>query len=260
MNLNLPEKYRIAIEAAIEASGIVIHFFENQGFNTQFKLDNSPVTQADLNSSLLIIEKLSSTNIPVLSEEGEEILYKERKKWKQLWVVDPLDGTKEFIKGSTEFTINIGLVEDGKPIFGVIAVPVSNLIYFGGKDIGSFKFNFNEETIENAIKLPVNRTPQNNLMVTGGGKPPENFYKDFEFISKNFNEISFVKISSALKFCKIADGEIDVYPRNYPCMEWDTAAGHAIVQGIGKEIYQANNGEILSYNKESLYVPYFILV
>ena len=253
------EKYRIAIEAAIEASEIVMQFFESKAYRTEFKKDDSPVTQADLNASISIIKKLESTQIPVLSEEGEKIPYSERKKWAELWIVDPLDGTKEFIKGSKEFTVNIGLVKDGLPIFGVIAVPASNLVYFGGREMGSFKFDFNNQTIETAIRLPLIKSPNNQLVVTGGGKPPEHFYINSNYITKPFDTSSFFKMSSALKFCEIAEGGIDVYPRNYPCMEWDTAAGHALVQGIGKDMYNIQKESVLLYNKKDLHVPFFIL-
>lgn len=257
--MELPEIYKIAIEASMKASEIVMQYFGNQSFETEIKEDNSPVTDADISSSELITSILRGTNIPILSEEGIEVAYQERKKWNKLWIVDPLDGTKEFIKGTHEFTINIGLVENGAPIFGVIAHPPSKKVYFGNKEMGSWMFNYQSGSYENAIKLPLKETPDEELIVTGGKNTGTEFYEDSDLIEKEFDEVFFKKISSALKFCKIAEGIADIYPRNYPCMEWDTAAGHAIVHGVGKDLYEIESGKVMEYNKENLYVPNFLL-
>ena len=257
--VELPYIYKIAIEACVEASELIMKYFDSQQFYTKIKQDNSPVTNADVESSDLIVSYLKQTKIPILSEEGVKILYEERKKWNQLWIVDPLDGTKEFIRGANEFTVNVGLVEKGKPIFGVIAHPSSRNIYFGGKAYGSRMYNYQSSSMVQAINLPIENTQPKKLIVTGGRKTSLDFYANSNLVKKEYENISFKKISSALKFCKIAEGYADIYPRDYPCMEWDTAAGHALVQGIGKNLYEINTKKEICYNKEDLYVPNFLL-
>ena len=257
--MKLTNIHTIAFEAAKEASVLIMEIFNEGDFETQVKKDNSLLTKADLESSRIIIERLKKTGISILSEEDESNEFSKRKDWDLMWVVDPLDGTWGFVHGKKEFTVNIGLVKNGKPIFGVIAVPATQEIYFGGGEFGAFRFNFSNQSYVEAIKLPIYSTPEDTLVVTGGGSIPPSFFEDFRFITKKYDSISFIKVASALKFCLIAEGKMDVYPRNYPCMEWDTAAGHAIINGVGKELYDSDTSSVISYNREDLHVPFFIL-
>ena len=241
-----------------------MQIYRSGNFKTEIKADNSPVTLADKNSSDIIIKELIKTNIPILSEEVVSPDYKKRKNWKQLWIVDPLDGTKEFIKKTNLFCVNIGLIENKKPIFGVIYIPTKKRIYFGGKEFGTYKFNYydqeiNASEIEKAIKLTYLKQKKEQI-ITGG-----KYYLDekTKIVLKNYkityNEKDYIALPSAIKFCEIAEGKSNIYPRVYPCMEWDTASGHAIVQGIGKEIYDLNTNLPLQYNKEDLFSPFFIV-
>lgn len=258
MKVVLPIKYKIAIHSAIEASEIVMKYFRTQELGMTIKSDNSPVTLADLKSSEHIIASLKETKIPVLSEEGDEIEYQERKLWDELWIVDPLDGTKEFIAGKENFAINIGLVKNGEPIFGVIVIPVSGEVYFGGKEMGSFYTTKNDLDLSDLSILPTKKTPKDVLVVTGGKSTGEEFFDKSGLISKEYDSIEFLKVASSVKFCLLAEGIADVYPRDYPCMEWDTASGQAILNGVGKDVYRKDSGVPLRYNKEDLYVPFFI--
>lgn len=263
--IELPEPFYRAINAAIEGGFSVMEVFESGDFDTKLKGDNSPVTRADLLSSEVICEILEATKIPILSEEGTEDSFEARKKWDLLWVVDPLDGTKEFIKRTDEFSVNIGCVENGVAIFGVIYIPTTQEVFFGGAEYGTFKLQYDDDKpfsrqIENAVKLKPVSKKKEVLLVTGGGEADKNFYKNAEVLkSYTYNSMKFQKLSSAIKFCRIAEGKMDVYPRDYPCMEWDTAAGQAIVNGIGKELYDMETEKVMRYNKESLYVPFFIV-
>lgn len=253
----------IAIKAAIAGGDEILKIYQLDDFGVEIKHDNSPVTLADKASSKAINSYLNQTNIPVLSEEDEHTAFPIRKHWNKLWVVDPLDGTKEFIKKNDEFAVNIALVEDKKPVFGIIYIPTTEELFVGGKTIGAFKFlkkevelpNFN---FKNSTQLPT-QVNKNKYIVTGSrshnSTETEDFVKDLKADHKN---IEYVKVGSSIKFCRLAEGKIDLYPRFQLCMEWDTASGHAILQGIGKEVVTIADKTPLVYNKESLYSPFFI--
>ena len=261
----LESHYVLAIQASIEAGFAIMDVFHSKDFGVELKSDSSPVTKADLASSEIITEMLLSTKIPIISEEGDLGSYESRKNWDLLWIVDPLDGTKEFIKKTNEFAVSIGLVQNGKPIFGVIYIPTSQEVFFGNSELGSYKFNYTKDKevsaqIEKSISLPVTKTPEDVLVITGGKRTEAAFYQDSGLMEDySYTETTFKKLSSAIKFCRIAEGKMDIYPRDYPCMEWDTAAGQAIVNGIGKELYSIETQEVIQYNQEDLYVPFFLL-
>lgn len=263
--IELPEPYYLAINASIEAGFAIMEVFEEGDFDTKLKNDNSPVTRADLKASKVICEILESTKIPILSEEGTEDSFEERKKWDLLWVVDPLDGTKEFIKKTNEFAVNIGCVENGVALFGVIYIPTTNEVFFGGEETGTYKFIYDDDKIlsrqiNNAVKLENPSKNKETIICTGGVEVEKEFFIHAEALKDyTFKSMGFQKLSSSIKFCRIAEGVMDIYPRDYPCMEWDTAAGQAILNGIGKDLYDIKTGEVMRYNKESLYVPFFIV-
>jgi len=263
--IELPEPYYLAINASIEAGFTIMEIFEEGDFNTKLKGDNSPVTRADLQASRVICEILETTKIPILSEEGTKGSFDERKKWDLLWIVDPLDGTKEFIKKTNEFAVNIGCVEHGTALFGVIYIPTSNEVFFGGKEMGTYKFVYDDDKllsrqIDNAVKLKAPLKNKETIIFTGGVEVEKDFFIHSKSLEPyTYKKMKFQKLSSSIKFCRIAEGIMDIYPRNYPCMEWDTAAGQAILNGVGKDIYEIETGNVMKYNKESLYVPYFIV-
>lgn len=261
----MPPYYILAIQAAIEAGMTIMEVFDSNEMEIRLKEDESPVTKADLLSSEVISDILSSSGIPILSEEVKLEKYINRKNWELLWIVDPLDGTKEFIKRTNEFAVSIGLVRDKEPEFGVIYLPTTREVFFGGRELGSYTFEYDEDRsvgrqLDKVIELPRTSTPENILIVTGGKETDESFYSNSNLLKNHtYKETQFIKLSSAIKFCRIAEGKMDVYPRDYPCMEWDTAAGQAIVNGVGKEIYNINTEKPITYNNQDLRVPFFLL-
>jgi len=282
--MSVSEKYcKTAVLAALEAGKAILEVYEKKDFDTQLKDDQSPLTIADKQAHAIITEKLSQTGLPVLSEEGKSISYDERKKWEYFWLVDPLDGTKEFIKGNGEFTVNIALVRDQAPILGVIYVPVTDELYIGGEKIGSNKIykassqNFNEDI----LSWPGETLPHSKPMTYGVVASRSHMSQETEdFINQvkqTKNDIRIISKGSSLKICMVAEGEADVYPRFGPTSEWDTAAGHAIAVASGATVYVHpgeanainsaskdiksghNAKEPLRYNKPDLLNPWFIV-
>jgi 3'(2'), 5'-bisphosphate nucleotidase len=237
------------VEIAKQAGEIILKEYQSSDAKIVSKDDGSPLTRADLASHDFISkELLSRFGLPVLSEE-DSIAFSQRKHWSRFWLVDPLDGTKEFINKNGEFTVNIALVEHGLPVLGVVSVPAMKTTYFASKGEGAFKSNYSGNTrIFNSRKgsgliCVVSRShlDQSTLM----------FCKE-----KGVSE--FVQAGSSLKLCLVAEGQADFYPRFAPTSEWDIAAGHAILLEAGCELYSAKNGHSLSYNKEDILNPSFI--
>lgn len=251
-NDKLDKWLSVAKKAAIEA-GLEILKVYHQKIDVEFKKDNSPLTIADKNANHIIEKYLLTTNIPILSEEGRHAPYQERKNWNLVWIVDPLDGTKEFIKKNGEFTVNIALVKNGIPIIGVIYVPVSKCLYFASYQ-GSFK-----ELEGERLKLPLMRN-NNIYKVVGsrshGSSETEKYYAD---LKKEKNEIEFVSLGSSIKICLVAEGVADVYPRFAPTMEWDTAAGHAIAKYANKKLIDLETEQEMVYNRSNLKNNWFIV-
>ncbi len=251
-----------AIKASIKAGKAILEVYHSNDFEVQFKSDQSPLTLADRNAHQIIVAGLKETGLPILSEEGKKIPYKERKNWQRFWLVDPLDGTKEFIKRNGEFTVNIALIENGVPVMGVIYVPVTDVLYFGSIEKGAFRVSQVRQTtnwFDKAEKLP-QKTGDNTFRVVASRSHinPETE----EFIQKlkaDHPKIEIVSKGSSLKLCLIAEGKADIYPRFGPTSEWDTAAGHAIISASGGKVVLADNPDTdLKYNKENILNPYFI--
>ncbi len=255
----LPAEYLIAIEAAVKASNVLMSFYSGE-ISAQIKNDGSPVTDADLASSKIILETLKATNIPILGEESHKEDFRKRKDWKLNWCVDPLDGTKEFIKKNDEFAVCIALIENQKPIFGVIAWPTEQKIIFGGKEIGVFISDFekvNEKS--NWIQLSTPKKVNNPLIVVGSRSFANNDFEQLvDKLKKNYPQLEYLQKGSALKFFDLALGNADIYPRFAPTMEWDIAAGHAILNALGGEVFDISTEQPLLYNKENLLNPFFI--
>lgn len=257
----------IAIKASLEAGREILKVY-NSDFSFENKEDNSPLTLADKNAHNTISKYLSETPFPILSEEGKHAPYNERANWKTLWIVDPLDGTKEFIKRNDEFTVNIALIENGIPVMGVIYIPVSKTLYFASKEIGAFKIenissDTRNETLDDFItqseRLPINNTPRPYTVAVSRSHLSEGTKTYLEELKKKYGEVKTISKGSSLKFCIIAEGLADEYPRNAPTMEWDTAAGHAILNSVGFGIYKIDSNEELNYNKENLLNPFFFV-
>ncbi len=237
---------KIFVELCRELRSVILNYYEGN-YSTTRKNDSSPLTDADLSSNEIILKALKNyyPSLPVLSEEGKDISYKEREKWEFFWVVDPLDGTKEFINKEDEFTVNIALVYRNKPVFGVVYVPVYDVIYVGYKDGGAFKVTQNHRLkiktsvprSEERLKVAISRFHLDDITKA--------FLKDFETLCTP------VVRGSALKFCSVAEGNVDFYLRFGPTWEWDTAAGQAVVEAAGGAVIDIK-GEPLKYNKTSI--------
>lgn len=261
----LKQLLEIAILASLEAGKEILKIYHSGDFDIETKGDNSPLTKADKASHNVIMRYLKKTEIPVLSEEGRDIPFKERKDWNRLWIVDPIDGTKEFIKRNGEFTVNIALIVNQKTQIGVIFVPVMNELYFSSKEMGAFKVavdleNYDFETlISNGNKLPLQR--ENNtftIVASRSHMSPET--EDYvKKMRDNNGDIKLISKGSSLKLCLVAEGQADCYPRFAPTMEWDTAAGQAICEHAGFQLIDWNTKEPMLYNRKELLNNWFLV-
>lgn len=253
--MNIDQHLKIAIEAAEEASIEIVKIYESDDFDMEQKDDLSPLTKADKKGHEVIMQHLLKTRLPVLSEEGKSIPYADRVKWEYFWMVDPLDGTKEFIKRNGEFTVNIALIYNGVPVLGVVAVPVANEIYYGGIDFGvTLKKDGVETQLETRKSVSLQ---QPDLRVVASRS---HMSEETEQFINGLKNPTTVSKGSSLKFLLLVTGEADVYPRFAPTMEWDTAAADALVRAIGLGVYQHESTDLLQYNKENLLNPYFLCV
>ncbi|WEG13515.1 3'(2'),5'-bisphosphate nucleotidase CysQ [Pullulanibacillus sp. KACC 23026] len=236
-------------------------------FNVEYKGDDSPLTLADKKSHLVISEGLAKhyPELPILSEEGRAIPYEERKDWEQFWLVDPLDGTKEFIKKNDEFTVNIALIENGFPTLGVIYAPALDVFYFGIQGKGAFKLveasknevSSDHELIAKSRPLPEVKN-QDVLNVVASRSHMSEETQAFIDELKKENTVDVVSSGSSLKFCLVAEGKADYYPRYAPTMEWDTAAGQAIVEAAGGTVTRYEDQQRFYYNRENLLNGWFL--
>ena len=254
-----------AITAALEAGKAILEIYHSGEFNVKIKGDNSPLTKADTASHDVIMSYLEPTYIPVLSEEGRNIPYKERKDWKQLWIVDPIDGTKEFIKRNGEFTVNIALIENQKPIIGVIFVPVTGELYFSTKEMGAFKVKVNLEDYDvDALlsknnKLPLQREDKTFTIVASRSHMSIETEAYVQQMRDIHGEIKLISKGSSLKLCMVAEGAANCYPRFAPTMEWDTAAGQAICEHAGFAVIDWDTKKNMLYNREELLNNWFLV-
>jgi 3'(2'), 5'-bisphosphate nucleotidase len=246
------EKYLpIAIEAAIAAGKAILEVYNSDDFAIESKSDDSPLTRADKASHHVIMGFLKGTGLPILSEEGKTIDFETRKNWDIFWMVDPLDGTKEFIKRNGEFTVNIALIQNGCPVMGVVLVPVADTVYYGMKDTGAFKKSGNNEPEAIAV---IKNVEQVTIVASRSHMSPETA----EFIA-GYHGSELISMGSSLKLLLVAEGKAQLYPRFAPTMEWDTAAAHAVVLAAGGEVLQMPSEVPLVYNKENLLNPWFLV-
>ena len=240
------------VSIAKEAGDAIMKIY-NKDFHIAYKDDKSPLTEADTKSNEIICKALKTMypDIPMLSEENKEVVYEDRKEWEYYWCIDPIDGTKEFIKKNGEFTVNIALIHKDTPVLGVVYAPALGDMYKAKKGEGTFK---------NGKRLPLNTniSPQKKLRVVASkshlSEETQAFIDNLET-----EEIEQVSKGSSLKLCMVAEGSADIYPRLAPTMEWDTAAADAIVRESGKMTYQFENNMPMVYNKENLLNPWFIV-
>ena len=239
------------IKIARDAGIVIMDVYRSSNFEIELKSDNSPLTKADKASHALIKSQLQGLypHIPILSEEGKEIPYATRKKWSHFWLVDPLDGTKEFIKRNGEFTVNIALVRNDRPVLGVIYAPDLDVLYYGQKDNGAFKTG-----TDGRIQQIQVRNLSNGIIAVQSRSHSSD--AETQFYSR-FHIINTISIGSSLKFCMVAEGKAHLYYRSGPTWEWDTAAGQAIVEAAGGRVLAGD--EPLKYNKEVLTNPGFVV-
>lgn len=257
-----------AIQASLLAGTEIMNVYVSAEYDILEKEDLSPVTQADLIASKVIARTLAKTNIPIICEEAEKQPYEKRKKYTHVWLVDPLDGTQNFIEQCDDFTVNIALIEKQKPIAGVIYIPAQDVLYFGIPSIGayvihqvsvsidSFKW---EDLLDKALKLPLVTTKQSYTIVASYSfldKETEQYIADQLYSIPNS---SVINIGSSIKFLEMASGRADEYPRLMHLHEWDIAAGHAIAVASGCTMKQFHDSKDVLYNTESLKSPCFIL-
>ncbi|UJS19997.1 MAG: 3'(2'),5'-bisphosphate nucleotidase CysQ [Candidatus Brocadia sp.] len=283
-----------ALHAAKRAGEAILEVY-NSDFAVEHKDDHSPLTLADKRSHEIILNGLQQTRstnnkepplnnplLPILSEEGKDIPYNERKRWEYLWLVDPLDGTKEFIKRNGEFTVNIALIRKDKPVLGCIYIPVQDCFYFAAVNIGAYmlvnsKIVSDDLTIKKLLDasqgLPLSANtrksalPKNQdimekhraLTIVGSRSHATQELSEFvDKIKETSGEVAFISAGSSLKFCLVAEGKADIYPRFGPTMEWDTAAGQAIVEQAQGWVLDIPTKGPLTYNKNTLVNPFFL--
>lgn len=256
----------IAIEAAVAAGSEIMKIYA-EDFEVALKSDNSPLTIADQNANAIINSYLTKTEIPIISEENRQMDYAVRKGWETCWMVDPLDGTKEFVKRNGEFTVNIALIRNKQPILGVIYIPVTKTLYYASvENQKAYKITLQNHSVLNVAlfsmldEIKPIKLDASILKVVGSRSHKSiettNFIQSLEQQGK---QIELVSVGSSLKFCWVAQGLAALYPRFAPTMEWDTAAGHAICNAVGLKVMQTNNEAELQYNKPDLLNPYFIV-
>ncbi|MCU0559614.1 MAG: 3'(2'),5'-bisphosphate nucleotidase CysQ [Desulfobacterales bacterium] len=267
-----------AIRASIRAGRATLDVYQSD-HAVDYKEDRSPLTAADTRSHEIIVGHLTATGIPILSEEGKRIPYSERRSWQRLWVVDPLDGTKEFVKRLGEFTVNIALVENQRPTLGVVYVPVKRVLYYGRIEDGAFRLVETGALAELAAgpspgdpageihrlnsrstSLPDDCSTHAPFVIVGSrSHATEELHAFVEQKRRELGAVSFVSAGSSIKYCLVAEGRADIYPRLGPTMEWDTAAGQVIVEAAGATMVRHDTGAPLIYNKEELLNPWHVV-
>ncbi len=284
LNAFLQECLILSLPAAIKAGAAILDVYQGD-IDVSYKEDKTPLTVADERAHTIIMNHLSVQHlkhIPILSEEGKHTPYDTRKKWEYFWLVDPLDGTKEFIKRRGEFTVNIALIHEHRPVLGIVFVPARGFLYFGAEGLGSYKlenaeivdqfFSDNEGTrkgsapldsvVDLAKRLPLDQPGNRSvskLTVVGSRSHSTKSISDFvQTLKQKCEEVEFIPAGSALKFGLIAEGSAHIYPRLSPTMEWDTAAGQCVVEQSGGAVLRPSEKTPLEYNKRELRNPDFI--
>lgn len=258
-----------AITAALKAGEEILRIYDDPAsdFQVEKKADNSPLTIADRRSNEIILSYLANTPYPVISEETQATEYAVRRTWETVWIVDPLDGTKEFIKRNGEFTVNIALVHEGHPTLGVIYIPVRRQLYYADLATGAYRIDDIAYTPDadwerlgtQAQKLPLRREGDAYIVVASRSHLSPETEEFIRALEQEHANLQLTSVGSSIKICLVAEGTADIYPRFAPTMEWDTAAGHAIACAAGRELYHTDGRTPLTYNKENLLNPWFIV-
>ena len=268
---------QLAIDTAIKAGKAILNVYYSD-FAVDHKSDHSPLTQADRDSHCILSDRLAPTGLPIQSEEGRDIPFNERCGWRRYWLLDPLDGTKEFVKRNGEFTVNIALIDNRTPVLGVVYAPVPDTLYFGTSEIGAFKMRsarsawnaisgntLNDDRQYESMIQQSESLPQPDLIpdvytIVGSrshGSPE--LLEILEDMKEQHGEVTLISAGSSLKLCMVAEGRAHIYPRTGPTMEWDTGAGQAIAEAAGAVVLEYNSSQPLRYNKEDLLNPWFVV-
>ncbi|MGD8558873.1 MAG: 3'(2'),5'-bisphosphate nucleotidase CysQ [Gammaproteobacteria bacterium] len=254
MSQSLSELTKQVISIAEQASERILKVY-NTEFAVTAKDDNSPLTEADMAAHHTIVDGLSklTPDIPILSEESNGAPFEKRRQWQRYWLVDPLDGTREFVKRNGEFTVNIALIDNHEPIIGVIDTPVTGVCYYANRDEGSFK----KTPDEGPVKIKTRRKPEDHTLVAGSRSHRGDSLNDF--LAK-IGKYDIVSMGSSLKSCLVAEGRVDIYPRLGPTSEWDTAAAQCVVENAGGQLVELSMQPMRYNTKESLLNPYFLVI
>lgn len=256
-----------AINASLKAGEEILDVYDSD-FAVEHKDDKSPLTLADKRAHDVICKMLETLGLPVLSEEGKSIPYAQRSGWDYFWMVDPLDGTKEFIRRNGEFTVNIALIHQQRSVLGVIYVPVTRTLYFAAEGIGAFKSGMQpnsfyfvdlQEVLDHSHKMPLQNEDGKFTVVASRSHLSEETEMFIDGLKIKHKEVEFISSGSSVKLCLVAEGKAHVYPRFAPTMEWDTAAGQAICEISGKRVIDYATNAPLLYNKENLLNNWFIV-
>lgn len=260
---------KLAVTAAFKAGEEILKIYTTDFF-VETKSDNTPVTLADKASGHCIAKILAASNIPVISEEEEIVNYSIRKHWKHVWIVDPLDGTKEYVKRNGEFAVNIALVEEGKPVIGVIFAPVLKDIYFAYTNGGSYKItqhdmiveltkkNLPDHLFDYSKKLPTQKLPKTYTVVASRSHLSREINVRVETLKKLYGEVDMISVGSSIKQCWVAEGKAHEYARYGTTMEWDTAAGQCILEESGGRLIDLETELPMRYNKENMKNSFFV--
>ena len=255
---------RLALSASLEAGKAIMDIYEGEDLGVEYKEDASPLTRADRAAHHVIMRHLEPTGIPVLSEEGKHMPFEDRSEWDELWIVDPVDGTKEFIKRNGEFTVNIALVRQGRVAGGVVFAPVLGHVYVGVVGEGAWRLEVptvaDVEVAWNdrmALPMDIERRPFTVVASRSHMSPETQAY--VEEAKSIHGEVNLISKGSSLKLCMVAEGTADAYPRFAPTMEWDTAAGQAVCEAAGCDVIDQNTGEPMRYNREDLLNAWFLV-
>lgn len=261
--MQISENLNIAIQASLLAGIEIMKIYNSDDFEVETKSDNSPLTKADKKSHDCIQRALEKTAIPILSEEGKAIPYEKRKNWECFWMIDPIDGTKEFIKRNGEFTVNIALIEGNLTTLGVVYAPALKVLYFSEKNTGSYKasniVHYRDLDFEKVVDLNKITLPEVFTIVVSRSHMNDETAQFVNQKEKTMGAIETKSYGSSLKICKVAEGSAHCYPRFGPTMEWDTAAAHAVAKFSGCSIIESDKKTEIIYNKENLLNPYFIV-
>lgn len=254
-------------QIARAAGAVILEVYGREDFNVEIKQDDSPLTAADLAANGIIMAGLAALapQIPVLSEESDDIPYAERRQWQRYFLVDPLDGTKEFINRNGEFTVNIALVEDGVPILGVVYVPVQDVMYAGITPTDSASEAFVERSgSRQAIRVralaPRLAAKEPLVVVASRRHTSDDMVRCMSRLNDHFDALTTRNLGSSLKLCMVAEGEADLYPRLAPTSEWDTAAAHGVVRAAGGDVVDQDLAPLRYNQKAELLNPYFYVL